>query len=189
MLSPISLESSESNIDLGYIIAKQNAEEVIESARQRAVQQYSEFVTGVAIAESGNRYTAKSCSGTFKGKYQFGPDALQDIDIDAKQFTSSPYYQEKAMLLYLRKNKEYMATYLSMYEGEVINGIEMTESGILAAAHLGGHVNVKKYLRSNGEDVFKDGNGTSIEKYLVEFAGYELNLNSQKADQEWFALL
>ena len=32
-----------------------------------------------------------------------------------------------------------------------MNGIEITESGILAAAHLSGAGNVKKYLRSNGK--------------------------------------
>nr|MDJ0646725.1 hypothetical protein [Flavobacteriaceae bacterium] len=51
-----------------------------------------------------------------------------------------------------------------------------TESGILAAAHLAGAGNVKKYLRSNGAFQFSDAYGTTIEHYLKKFAGYDTSL-------------
>jgi hypothetical protein len=57
--------------------------------------------------------------------------------------------------------------------GRRINGIRITESGILAAAHLAGAGSVKKYLRSNGVDNFTDAYGTNIEHYLKKFAGYD----------------
>ena len=48
------------------------------------------------------------------------------------------------------------------------------ESGILAAAHLGGAGNVKKFFR-NGKN-FADGNGTKMTSYMKRFANYQLNI-------------
>ena len=59
--------------------------------------------------------------------------------------------------------------------GKRINGIRITESGILAAAHLAGAGNVKKFLRSNGDFKFSDAFGTSIEEYMSKFAGYDMS--------------
>ena len=59
--------------------------------------------------------------------------------------------------------------------GKTINGIEITESGILAAAHLSGAGNVKKYLRSNGNFNLSDAYGSTIEYYMQKFAGYNLS--------------
>jgi hypothetical protein len=35
----------------------------------------------------------------------------------------------------------------------VVSGIVVTESGILAAAHLGGAGSVKRYFKNNGENI------------------------------------
>ena len=37
---------------------------------------------------------------------------------------------------------------IEKYEGTILNGIHVTESGILAAAHLGGAGSVKKYFKN-----------------------------------------
>ena len=55
-----------------------------------------------------------------------------------------------------------------------MHGILVTESGILAAAHLAGQGNVRKFLK-NGF-VFEDGNGTKMTSYMKQFGGYILNL-------------
>jgi hypothetical protein len=41
----------------------------------------------------------------------------------------------------------------------VVSGILVTESGILAAAHLGGAGSVKRYFKNNGEKYIKDAYG------------------------------
>jgi hypothetical protein len=56
----------------------------------------------------------------------------------------------------------------------------------LAAAHLAGAGNVKKYLRSRGAYAFEDAFGTSIEQYLREFAHY--NTASIPAQDQWINL-
>jgi hypothetical protein len=51
----------------------------------------------------------------------------------------------------------------------------ITESGILAAAHLGGQGSVKRYFKHG--KVFKDGYGTKITSYMDTFSGYDIQLN------------
>jgi hypothetical protein len=78
------------------------------------------------------------------------------------------------MLDLLLHNKKILQKYIDKWEGKTINGNEITESGILAAAHLAGPGNVKRFLR-NGKE-FRDGNGTKLTSYLTQFSGYKLNL-------------
>ena len=67
--------------------------------------------------------------------------------------------------------------------GRTMNGVKITESGILAAAHLGGAGNVKKFLRSNGSRRFSDAYGSSIQSYLKKFKDYNVSniVANQKA--------
>lgn len=66
--------------------------------------------------------------------------------------------------------------------GRVINGVEITESGLLAAAHLAGAGSVKKYLRSNGTNGFKDGFGTSLRSYIKKFGGFDVSIVEANAN-------
>lgn len=59
--------------------------------------------------------------------------------------------------------------------GKKINGVTVTESGILAAAHLAGAGNVKKYLRTYGKYQFTDAFGTTIDLYIKKFGGYDVS--------------
>jgi hypothetical protein len=58
----------------------------------------------------------------------------------------------------------------------MVNGIVVTESGILAAAHLGGAGSVKRYFRNNGNVSIKDAYGASIRSYMKAFGGYDTSL-------------
>jgi hypothetical protein len=71
-------------------------------------------------------------------------------------------------------NKNKLQKFIDEFEGQEINGILITESGILAAAHLGGPGSVKKYFRSG--KIAIDGNGVKITNYMVKFGGYSLNI-------------
>jgi hypothetical protein len=56
----------------------------------------------------------------------------------------------------------------------------VTESGILAAAHLAGPGSVKKYLRSWGAQAFSDAFGTTIKTYMKRFGGYDVSFIKTK---------
>jgi hypothetical protein len=118
----------------------------------------------------------------YLGKYQFGRTTLKRFRIyNTKEFLKNPELQEKAFAAYCSVNKWILRKDIRRTVGKTINGIEITESGILAAAHLGGAGNVKKYLRSNGRIRFSDAYGSSIHSYLKKFAGY--NVSNIKANR------
>ena len=81
--------------------------------------------------------------------------------------------QEQAFIAYCKVNKWILRKDIQRSVGKKIKGITITESGILAAAHLAGAGSVKKFLRSNGAFYFEDGYGTTIEEYLYKFRGYD----------------
>lgn len=131
------------------------------------------YKEAIAFKESQGKYHKVNTLG-YLGKYQFGSETLKSIGVnDSLHFLNNPKLQEKAFVTLLSKNKYELRDYITKYEGKVINGIKITESGILAAAHLGGIGSVKKFFKTNGVRVKKDAYGTSIQKYLRDFAGYE----------------
>jgi hypothetical protein len=59
-----------------------------------------------------------------------------------------------------------------------MDGILITESGILAAAHLAGPGSVKRYLRTYGAFDVSDTFGTDIPSYMYKFSGYDMSFVS-----------
>ncbi|MFK7048666.1 MULTISPECIES: peptidoglycan-binding protein LysM [Flavobacterium] len=131
------------------------------------------FTQSVGARESQGIYNIVNSLG-YLGKYQFGSETLAALGIkDQAYFLSSKELQEKAFLANLARNKWELRREITNYSGSKIKGIMITESGILAAAHLGGVGSVKRFLRTNGGRKFRDGYGTSVTEYLKEFAGYD----------------
>ena len=108
------------------------------------------------------------------GKYQFGKSTLRTLKIKVTKeaFLNSPDLQEYAMQQLLLYNKRKLQKYINDFDGQIIHGILVTESGLLAAAHLGGQGSVKKWFR-NGK-ITQDGNGVKITHYMQKFGGYNL---------------
>lgn len=139
------------------------------------------FKQALAVKESQGKYTVVNSLG-YLGKYQFGRTTLERLDIyNTKEFLRNPELQEKAFIALCKVNKWILRNDIEQSVGKTINGIVITESGILAAAHLSGAGNVKNFLRSNGANCFSDAYGTTIKSYLKKFAGYDLSII--KADQ------
>ena len=134
------------------------------------------FLTDIGFRESGNRYDITNTWG-YMGKYQFGKSTLKGLgfNVTRKEFLNNPQLQEEAMLALLNHNKEKLQQYIDIYDGKTINGMYVSESGILAAAHLGGQGSVKRYFK-NGK-IFSDANGTKITSYMKQFSGYDIKLN------------
>lgn len=134
---------------------------------------YLGFKEALAFKESRGKYTIINTLG-YLGKYQFGKSTLKRFKIyDTTEFLKDAELQEDAFLALCSVNKWILTKDIKRSVGKRINGIKVTESGILAAAHLAGAGSVKKYLRSNGTEGFEDAYGTSIELYLRKFAGYD----------------
>ena len=144
--------------------------------KQHQKEELERFLTDVGFRESGNRYNITNKWG-YMGKYQFGKQTLKGLGfkVTKEEFLNNPQLQEEAMMALLLHNKEKLQKYIDVFDGQTINGMYISESGILAAAHLGGQGSVKRYFK-NGK-VFKDGFGTKITSYMAQFSGYDIKLN------------
>jgi len=137
---------------------------------------FIDFKEALAVKESDGDYKTVNSYG-YMGKYQFGKGTLKYIGLkNTKDFLDNPALQEKAFVAYLQKNKWILRKEIQKYTGKTIRGILITESGILAAAHLGGAGSVQDFLRSNGNVSFVDGYGTDIKTYLKAFANYDVTV-------------
>ena len=156
-----------------YTVPTQDESQYVNLELPYTGKTYTGFKQAIAIRESQGQYKLINTFG-YMGKYQFGMSALRSIGIKSKQdFLNNPRLQEKAFKALLSINKAQLEYEIEKYEGKVVNGVKITESGILAAAHLGGAGSVKSYLRSNGKSKFKDGFGTSMKSYFKKFGGYD----------------
>jgi len=133
------------------------------------------FKDAIGFKESRNRYNIVNSLG-YLGKYQFGKSTLKRFKIyNTVNFLKDSKQQEKAFKALCELNKHILRKDIKRSVGRKINGIKITESGILAAAHLGGAGNVKKYLRSGGVNDFSDAYGSSIQYYMKKFSGFDVS--------------
>ncbi len=140
------------------------------------IKGHDAFLDAIGHRESGNRYDIVNTYG-YMGRYQFGKSTLKGLGfkVTPDEFINSPYIQEKAMQKLLLHNQKKLKKYIDQYEGQVLHGVYITESGVLAAAHLAGAGNVRKFFKRGYE--FKDGFGTKMTSYMESFSGYTLALN------------
>ncbi|MFA5297054.1 MAG: peptidoglycan-binding protein LysM [Lutibacter sp.] len=137
---------------------------------------FNGFKEALAFRESGGKYDVVSVFG-YLGKYQFGESTLERFDIDnIELFLENSELQEDTFMALCSLNKWILRSEIKNKVGKIINGIEITESGILAAAHLAGTGNIKQYLKTNGKYRFKDAFGSSMQHYLKKFGGYDTTI-------------
>ena len=135
------------------------------------------FKEFLGFYESGSDYKKINSLG-YLGKYQFGRSTLKVLRIKKiDNFINIPELQEKAFLMNVMRNKWSLRREIERFGGKKINNIFITESGIIAAAHLSGPGNVKKFLRNNCNNNldFKDINGTKISDYIRIFRNYDIS--------------
>jgi hypothetical protein len=176
-------------IVLGYIsniTQKQNVAEIkkvediklntnIVDLTNYPLKKMSSFLRAIGRTESGNDYQAVNRFG-YLGRYQFHPRTINGLgyDIDDSTFLNTPHLQDKVMMDYLRYNKKILSKYIRKWNGKIIGDKVVTESGILAAAHLVGPGGVMEYF-DKGVDS-SDANGTKVSNYLFRFSGYKIKI-------------
>ena len=140
------------------------------------VRDFVGFKNFLGFFESGSNYNKVNRFG-YLGKYQFGKGTLKMYGVrNLSEYKDNPELQEKVFLMNVMRNKWILRREISWYSNRYLNGTYISESGIIAAAHLSGPGNVKKFLRSHcNPDLNKrDANGTSISDYLNIFKDYDL---------------
>lgn len=164
------------DLKLYYTVLNENEiidEEVDETFSLFLGKSFIGFKEAVGFKESQGRYHIVNEFG-YMGKYQFGKSTLKTIGVyNTHSFKRDPSLQEKAFEANLARNKWVLRRDIKRFVGKRISGVLVTESGILAAAHLGGPGSVKNFLRSYGANVFADAYGSSVRYYMKKFAGYD----------------
>lgn len=133
------------------------------------------FLDHMAERESDNTPTVVNKFGMM-GKYQFHPGTVRFLGfrVTRKEFLSNPALQDSVMVAYLRANNNELNTLITKYENKKFKGVKITRSGVLAAAHLAGSENVKRFFQNNDWNGRTDANGTSIREYMQTFSIYNL---------------
>ena len=140
------------------------------------VKDFVGFKNFLGFFESGSNYDKINRFG-YVGKYQFGKGTLKMYGVtNLVKYKNNPELQEKIFLMNVMRNKWILRREISWYSNRYLGGVYVSESGIIAAAHLSGPGNVKKYLRSHCDSSLnkKDANGTSISDYMKIFKNYNI---------------
>ncbi len=173
---------STKGLDLDYTVNLEGSKDIAFLEEQEVAftpelgKSFLGFKEALGFKESRNNYFSVNTLG-YLGKYQFGKSTLKLIGINnASLFLKTPELQEKAFIANTQRNKWVLRRDIKRFEGRYVNGIKITESGILAAAHLAGPGSVKKYLRSYGKQGFSDAYGTTIRSYMKRFSGFDTSV-------------
>lgn len=152
-------------------------------------EEFNSFLNHLAVRESSSNWKIYNRWG-YIGLYQIGRAARNDVGyghIHFKDFINNPYIfpvenQKDAVIKLMNINLERMKPYSTKYyllllsiEGQEINNVKVTLSGIIAGAHLAGPRNVVRYIKSNGQFDPMDALGTRLSDYVKEFSGYKFN--------------
>jgi hypothetical protein len=109
------------------------------------------------------------------GKWQITPIARKDIKYTGtkQQFLNSKEVQKKCVIKLLKRNKVILQqhTEYEKYLGKTIQGVKITYSGLIAAAHLAGCGGVNLFL-TKGYNAKE--RSASVKKYLKIFANYSI---------------
>lgn len=136
-----------------------------------------------ALYDLGYYESDSSSNRTVTGKFKYdwsGSWTGKNGAVSKAAFLSSAAIQDQAakdwVALLCKRMKRYD---LAKYIGETIGGVHITESGIIAAAHLKGFGSkrlpgVSQFLRTNGEVNGEDAFGTSVADYMRKFEDYDL---------------
>lgn len=150
--------------------------------RNAAGDAISALGAGLVDNESGGDFGARNDAvgagghvGHF-GRAQFGVARLEDAknagviprSLSAEQFLRDPEAQKRVeqwhrddILSEARKNGTYGLI------GTEINGVPVTEQGLINVAHLGGKGGAEKFFRTGGQYNPADSNGTRLSDYLA----------------------
>lgn len=171
-------------VEEAQVLERFKARIELENMKKLYAKGLENFLEHLAEKESsGDPYVVNTYG--YIGKYQFGRAALKEVGCDSVtvgKFIKDPSVfpeevQDKAVVRLMKINRTRIGKLVDQYEGTTINGIEITEAGLLAAAHLAGAGGVKRFLKSGGNYNPADGYGTTLTKYLKDFQHHKVNLN------------
>jgi hypothetical protein len=146
---------------------------------KNSAKSYNSFVKDLAERESSNRPYIINEKG-YVGLFQMGRPAMMDIGYPksfySKVLKDPTIWTREQQLedfdIWVGVLQRYLKKEIKKYEGKKIHGHKISESGLIAAAHLVGAGSVKTWIRTG--KVSEDGNGIKLTSYLNKFNGYSI---------------
>lgn len=149
---------------------------------------YKNFLDVLGFYESSDRYYIEKAP--YLGRYMMGALALQEAGfcdsnnnwtklaskygVSSKEdFLNNPFAQDIAMELCHKKVWTYLDDFSKEYLGKIYQKVVITESGLLAGAHLVGAFNLMPAIRNN--TVVKDDNGKPAHEYMADMSNYDIS--------------
>ena len=140
----------------------------------------SNFLLQMIYIESRYDKTARRDGSQYWGLYQIGTQERKNSgfgDVPMNVFMNHPEIQDLCMIHLMKYNRDAMRKYINKYNGKIVDGILVTESGIIALCHLGCGT-AMSYLDS-GVIPVADKNGNPVRLFL-KLGGYDLRLDHIK---------
>lgn len=134
------------------------------------------FMAHMAQRESNNNHRVVNRYGMM-GRYQFSPNTVRGLGfvVEKERFLSDPRLQDSVMLEYMRANARDLRHIIDRYDGKTYKGVRISRAGVIAAAHLVGSGEVRRYFSDPTDMVGRmDANGTSLRNYMETFNNYNL---------------
>jgi len=85
------------------------------------------------------------------GRYQMNKAARQEVGLGCvpeEIFLNWPELQDIACYKLMKKNHQFMSSFIKEYEGKVVNGYYLTETGILSLAHALGATGAMNWIKN-----------------------------------------
>ena len=167
-------------------------QKLLKQKKKEEENDFEKFALAIRKRESSNNYQIVNVYG-YMGAYQFGMARLCDLGYTERKagtsgyaqsafewragyskeyFISNPDFQDRVFKQHCQDLIARIKKSFSGYLGKQINGTEITLSGLVAGAHLGGIGGVSGYL--GGIVDSHDQLGTSVSSYIKQFGGYNL---------------
>jgi integrating conjugative element protein (TIGR03758 family) len=158
---------------------------------------HTDFLHDLAQRESGLNPAAINAYG-YAGLFQMGEGALQDAGYyrgdltrandwtgawtgrdgitSLSDFRAHPDAQVRALVAYHGRLLSQIRSFgLDRAIGSMIDGVEISLSGLVAGAHLVGIGNLQRFVNSGGSMVPRDGNGVAITTYVAELGNCNID--------------
>jgi hypothetical protein len=143
---------------------------------QNYTKTYEKWKEKLAGIESGGLYNARRDDSQYWGKYQMGKDVRKIIgfgNMSWNKWKSSPDIQEAALRLWIDILYKDLKDDIIKYDGRILNGWYISESGIIAMVYNVGTEATRQFLYNNGLKIPKDGSGLDATRFLT-LADYNL---------------
>jgi hypothetical protein len=137
--------------------------------------EFNRFIADLGRRESGNNWKSVNIIGCFGEStvHYLGYKQVTLEKFKKNPEVFPPELQRKAMVSLIKVNMALLKDYEN-YIGETVNGVLITRSGMIAAAHLGGAKSVKLFLTSGGRLDKEDTLGTAVSNYMRKFSFYDI---------------